>query len=253
MLEVCVEDVDGLWTAVEGGADRIELCSGLSLGGITPSAALVSAAAQAPIPVLVLIRPRAGDFIYSAREQALIAEEIRSVMSAGLAGIVIGASRRDSSLDTQLLEQQINIAREAAGRRGTSVSLTLHRAFDLCPDPLDALESAISLGFHRILTSGGAVSAMSGRATLGTLVKQARGRIKILAGSGVNAGNVHEILATGVDEVHASCQVPRLQPDSKVVELGFDERESRRIVAGEVSALVSAIKAWPGVLSSVSR
>lgn len=253
LLEVCVEDASGLRPAVEGGAHRIELCSALPVGGITPSAAMISAAAQLPIPVHVLIRPRAGDFVYDTVEQDLIAADIRSVVAAGLAGLVIGASRRDLTLDTAQLEKQIDIAREAAARRGTSISLALHRAFDVCPDPIEALEAAIKLGFERILTSGGAVTAMAGRPMLSALVKHARGRIKILAASGINAGNVHDILATGVDEIHASCQVPRSQPDSKVIQLGFEQKESRRIAASEVSALASAIRAWCSQPSSSPR
>lgn len=244
MLEVCVEDISGLWAAVEGGADRIELCSALASGGLTPSAALISAAVRAPVPVHILIRPRAGDFVYDAREVDLLVADISSAVTAGSAGIVIGASRPDSTLDTALLEKLVSVARSAAEQRAKPIALTLHRAFDLCKDPLETLEGAIRLGFQRILTSGGAESAMSGRAVLTALAQQAHGRIKILAGAGINSSNVAAILATGVDEIHASCREPLPPPDPRLIELGFIAPRPYRTTASAVKALASAIQAW---------
>jgi copper homeostasis protein len=244
MLEVCVEDVSGLWAAVEGGADRIELCSALGSGGLTPSVALISAAARASVPVHVLIRPRAGDFVYDLREVDLLVADIANAVAAGSAGIVIGASRPDSTLDTLLLEKLVSIARSAAEQRARPVALTLHRAFDLCKHPLEALESAIRLGFQRILTSGGAESAASGCAALTALAREARGRIKILAAAGINPDNVATILATGVDEIHASCRVPQPSPDPKLVALGFSPPHPHRTTASAVKALAAAMQAW---------
>lgn len=244
MLEVCVEDIAGLQAAVEGGADRIELCAALPLGGITPSSALIRAGATVSIPVHVLIRPRAGDFVYDVAETELMATDIRAVLGAGLAGVVIGASRPDGTLDAALLATLIAVAREASARRGSPVSLTLHRAFDLCPDPIAALEVAVSLGFDRILTSGGAATAVAGGAILTELVRQARRRIKILAGSGIGPQNVGLILATGVDEIHSSCQMPRPQTHPKAIELGFDESQPKQTSAQRVTALASAIRQW---------
>ena len=245
MLEVCVEDISGLWAAVEGGADRIELCSALALGGLTPSSALISAAARVPVPVHVLIRPRAGDFVYDAREADLLAADIASAVAAGLAGIVIGASRPDATLDVALLEKLVGVARSAAAQRAKPIALTLHRAFDLCRKPLEALEATIQLGFDRILTSGGAETALGGRTTLTALARQTHGRIKILAGAGINPNNVASILATGVDEIHASCQVPLPPPDPRLIELGFIPAHTYRTTASAVSALASAMHAWP--------
>jgi copper homeostasis protein CutC len=244
MFEVCVEDVVGLRAAVEGGANRIELCAALPLGGITASPALIRAGAGVSIPVHALIRPRANDFVYDADETDLMATDIREALGAGLAGVVIGASRPDGTLDASLLAMLIGVAREAAARRGSSASLTLHRAFDLCPDPTAALEVAVSLGFDQILTSGGAATAVEGRAVLAELVRQARGRIKILAGSGIGPDNVASILATGVDEIHASCQTPRPQTNPKAIELGFDEAQPKQTSAQRVAALASSIKQW---------
>jgi copper homeostasis protein len=165
-------------------------------------------------------------------------------VEAGAAGIVIGASRPDTQLDGPLLERLVSIAREAAARRGRAVSVTLHRVFDLCTDPIAAVEAAIGLGFDRVLTSGGAETAFAGRETLAALVKQARGRIGILAASGIDPGNVGAILATGVDEIHASCQVPLPHPDPQLLRLGFVAESHGRATAGSVRALAAAIDSW---------
>jgi copper homeostasis protein CutC len=244
MLEVCVDDIDGFRQALAGGADRIELCSALALGGLTPSAALISTAVGAAIPVHVLVRPRAGDFMYDAGEAELIGADIGAAVAAGAAGVVIGASRSDAQLDTALLERLVRVAHEAAERRGRAVALTLHRAFDLCADLTGALEAAIGLGFGRVLTSGGAESALAGREMLATLVSQARGRIRILAAGGIGPENVADILATGVDEIHASCQTPGPPSDPKLIEFGFAGARQGRVTSGSVRALASAIATW---------
>lgn len=244
MLEVCVDDLGGFGEALAGGADRIELCSALALGGLTPSAALVSSAVRAPIPVHILIRPRAGDFNYDASEEAVIATDLRAAVIAGAAGVVIGANRSGARLDIPLLERLVSVAREAGAGRGKPVALTLHRAFDLCADPLEALEAAITLGFDRVLTSGGAQSAVAGRDVLAALVGRARGRIRILAAGGIDPSNVAAILSAGVDEIHASCQIPLPEADPKVVELGFAQPRRGRATASSVQALASAVKHW---------
>ena len=205
-LEVCVETVAGLHAAVEGGADRIELCAALSVGGLTPPASLVRAAAEMPVPVHLLARPSAGGFVYDAAEQALIADDIRTAADAGLAGVVIGASTAQRTLDAPVIARWIALARTLGEARGAPLSLTLHRAFDLVPDPIAALDTAIALGFDRILTSGCTPRAIDGLATLAVLHTRADGRITILAGSGVNAATAPAILATGIRELHASCR-----------------------------------------------
>ena len=212
MLEVCVEDLHGIDTAIAGGADRIELCAALAVGGLTPPASLIRAAAAASeasaVPVHLLARPREGGFVYTPREQALIADDIRTAAEAGLAGVVIGALDADYRLDLAALADWVTHAKALGTARGRPLSLTLHRAFDLCRDMPDALESAVALGFDRILTSGGAPKAIDGVAMLAALHRQAAGRIIILAGSGVAPETLPAILATGVREVHASCRLP---------------------------------------------
>ena len=221
LLEVCVDDVAGLCAAVEGGADRIELCSSLDLGGLTPSAGLMAEAARLSVPVIALIRPRAGGFVYSAAEERAMLRDIELAAELGLAGVAIGALNDGGSLDLALLER---LAARAAG-----LQLTLHRAFDLVPDPAEALEQAITLGFHRILTSGGAVHATAGAAQLAALVAQSSGRIGILAGSGITSDNVGALLAaTGVHEVHASCRAPGPEPTPELIAFGFAAASSAR-------------------------
>lgn len=205
ILEVCVDDIAGLDAAVAGGGDRIELCAALALGGLTPSPSLIAAAKTVPIPVHLLARPREGGFHYTARESAMIAADLAAASDAGLAGVVIGASRTDHTLDTDLLAALVAHARALSAARGTPLSLTLHRAIDLCADMPTALDTAIALGFERILTSGGEPKAIDGIAMLATLHRRAAGRIAILAGSGIDAGNAAQIIATGIGEVHASC------------------------------------------------
>ncbi|WP_294197334.1 copper homeostasis protein CutC [uncultured Sphingomonas sp.] len=221
LLEICVEDARGIAAAVAGGADRIELCAALDVGGLTPPASLIRAAAQAPLPVHLLARPRAGDFVHDTAERALVAEDIRTAAEAGLAGVVIGASRPDHRLDDAALAEWIPHARALSVARGAPLSLTLHRAFDLAPDLPAALDTAIALGFERILTSGGAPVAAEALPMLATLVERAGDRITILAGSGVAPATLPAILATGVREVHASARAPLPAPDPVLVQFGF--------------------------------
>lgn len=237
MLEICIDTVSGIDAAVTGGADRIELCAALSVGGLTPPQSLVLRAAAAPIPAHLLARPRDGDFRYAAAEAALVAEDIRLAAEAGLAGVVIGASGADGRLDAGLLAAWVAHAREAGARRGKPLALTLHRAFDLCPDPLEALDTAVALGFDRILTSGGQPRAADALDMLAALVHRADGRILILAGSGIDAANLPAILATGVDEVHASCRSPSGAPGAAEQRFGFQAGPSLHTDPAKISAL----------------
>ena len=233
LLEVCVEDVAGIDAAVAGGADRIELCAALAVGGLTPPASLIAAAAQAPIPVHLLARPRDGNFTYTAAEAALVAADIRAAAEGGLAGVVIGASRPDHQLDATMLAEWIAVAR--SGPR--PLSLTLHRAFDLCADPLAALETAIQLGFDRILTSGCTPKAIDGRETLAALVTAASDRLTILAGSGIDASTLPPILETGVREVHASCRSAQGAADASEISFGFQAGPRLATDAAKVAGL----------------
>ncbi len=200
ILEVCCGDLDSVLAAKAAGAQRIELCSALSEGGLTPSLGLIEAAVAAGIPTLhVLIRPRNGDFLYSDAEVDMMVRDITHAIQAGADGVVIGALTPDGDVDISACSRMI----EAAQGR----SVTFHRAFDLCREPETALEAIINLGCDRILTSGLAPSASAGVATLRRLNQLAGGRITILAGGGINATNAPEILrACNLTEVHASAK-----------------------------------------------
>lgn len=158
LLEVCVDSAEGLTAAIEGGAGRIELCSALELGGLTPLPSLMRIAARAPIPVYAMIRPHAGPFIFGAADEEAMMIDIDAVRAAGLAGVVIGANRPDGTLDMPLIHR--------LKAHATGLGSTLHRAFDLVPDADQALEQAIELGCERILTSGCALKAAEGLDTL---------------------------------------------------------------------------------------
>ena len=235
LLEVCVDSLPDLMAAVDNGADRIELCSALAIGGLTPSAALIAEAVRTPRPIHVLIRPREGDFHYGKRESAIIADDVARALDLGAAGIVIGAGG-PAGLDCELLEHWIRRARTVRA----DASITLHRVFDLCSDLARALEQAVELGFDRVLTSAGSRRAADAIATLAELHRQAAGRIIVMAGSGIDASNVEPILAAGINEVHASCGGP-VQQEETLVRLGFAAPDARQLSTERLQALRQAI------------
>ncbi|WP_159949797.1 copper homeostasis protein CutC [Rhizobium sp. 18065] len=226
ILEVCVDDADGLAAAIAGGADRIELCSALGVGGLTPTRGFMALAAKCHIPVNAIIRPRIGGFVYSDDEISIMLADIQAACEAGLAGVVIGASRPDGTLDRAVLERLIKAA--------LKLDVTLHRAFDLVPDFDAAVEMAIHLGFSRILTSGGARHAEAGLPVLQHAAEVGRGRISIMPGGGVRPGNAAAFLAIpGIFELHASCSQP-MEPNADLVDFGFSPANARRTDADTV-------------------
>jgi copper homeostasis protein len=201
LLEVCVDTLDGALAAVRGGAGRIELCSALSEGGLTPSAGLMRAAAALPVPVYAMIRPRGGLFNFTDRDEAIMLADIAAARDAGLAGVVLGAQGPDGGLDTAMLAR----LSDAAGPLGR----TLHRVIDVVPDPLVALDQAIALGFDRVLTSGAQTLATDGADLIAAMVQRAAGRLSVMPGCGLDAGNVGPVVAaTRAHEVHAACSRP---------------------------------------------
>jgi copper homeostasis protein len=230
LLEVCVEDVEGLVEAVAGGADRIELCSALAVGGLTPSAGLMAAAARQSVPAYAMIRPRAGSFQYSADELEVMKADIDAAGHAGLAGVVLGASLRDGRLDAKMLA---TLSEHADG-----LGRTLHRAFDLVPDLSEAIELAVFLDFERILTSGRATTAWEGADDLERAIAIAAGRISIMPGAGVNVQTIDRLLPRlNIAEIHASCSVAARQPDERALALGFAVEGARRTDAATVRLL----------------
>ena len=200
ILEICAGSVASAIAARDGGAQRIELCAALEVGGVTPSAGLIAEARKVEGLVLnVIIRPRGGDFLYDSHEIACMEEDIRTCRRIGVDGVVIGALTAEGDIDTATCKRLINAA--------DGMSITFHRAFDMCRNPQKALEELIALGCHRVLTSGQAPTAEAGTALLGELVEQADGRIIIMPGCGVNSNNAARILqATGANEIHASAR-----------------------------------------------
>jgi copper homeostasis protein len=233
LLEICVDDLAGVHAAAEGGADRIELCSALALGGLSPSPAFAAAAVESGLVVHAMVRPRPGDFVYSPDELELMAAEIRAFAAAGVVGVVVGVTQEDGSPDRDSLSR----LRDAAA----GLDIVLHRAIDLAPDPCAAVELAVSLGFDHVLSSGGAHTALEGAATLSKMVEVAAGRTNIMAGSGVTAGNVAELIqTTGVQAVHASGSGQCSWPDPRVGSFGFGPPLKRFTDASRVAALRAA-------------
>ncbi|HPS83977.1 MAG TPA: copper homeostasis protein CutC [Bacteroidales bacterium] len=201
-LEVVATSLESLESAIEGGADRIELCSNLFCGGTTPSAGLIQAAiSESSVPVHVLIRPRPGDFCYNKAEMNLICRDIEFAKQSGAAGIVCGFLLPDGNIDKEITELIAELA--------SPLSVTFHRAFDVSRDPFQALEDIIEAGCQRLLTSGQKNTAIEGRDLISQLVKHAGDRIIIMPGSGVNADNIQQLKETGAHEFHMSGSVNR--------------------------------------------
>lgn len=197
-LESCCTDVEQIRRAQEAGARRIELCENLAVGGVTPSAELLKAAISvAKVPVNVLVRPRGGDFVFSAAEADTMLRDIELCREAGAAAVVIGALDSRGDVDIPLMRRLCDAA--------SGMSVTFHRAFDVCADPLAAFEDVLALGCDRLLTSGHESDAFKGRFFIAELVERAAGRIIVMPGCGVRRSNIARIAAdTGAVEFHAS-------------------------------------------------
>ncbi|MCH0559252.1 copper homeostasis protein CutC [Streptomyces sp. MUM 16J] len=204
-LEISVASAAGARVARDGGAGRVELCSALEVGGITPSQALVEAVSAVGLPVHALVRCRPGDFVYDADEIALMAAEVRSVLAAGAQGVVIGALTEAGALDMEAMHRLIEAAHGAATAAGRPAELTLHRAIDQAADPVGTAELVPTLGLTRILTSGGALTALDGIATIADIVAAAP-CIEVMAGAGVRPSDVSRLAAAGIAAVHLSAK-----------------------------------------------
>ncbi|GLC39774.1 hypothetical protein PLESTF_000884000 [Pleodorina starrii] len=202
IVEVCIDNIHGAVAAQLGGADRAELCSGLCEGGITPSAGLIKACRTAfQGKLMIMIRPRGGDFVYSEQEILVMLEDIQTAKALGADGVVFGCLQPDGTVDVCATGRLWRQARELG------LDATFHRAFDMTADPLQALDELMALGIPRLLTSGCEPTALQGAGTIAALVQRAGGRLSVLAGGGVTPDNAAELVAlTGVSELHSSAK-----------------------------------------------
>lgn len=243
LLEICVDNMTDLETALAGGADRIELCGALALGGLTPSQGLAGQAVArvraAGRTVRAMVRPRDGDFAYDGGELAMAVAEGEALITMGVDGLVFGAAR-DGVLDADALRIWVGAMRA----RRPNIGLTLHRAVDLLDDPVSAVDVAAELGFDRILSSGGAVKAVDALPVLAAMERRAAGRLVVMPGSGIRASNVRSVIdATGAREVHASASEQAGKADQRALDMGFALGPARRTSQAEVEALRKALDA----------
>lgn len=242
-LELVVDTAAGVQAAARNGADRIELCAALNIGGVTPSLGLMRLAALSGCPTRAMIRPRGGDFTYSTDEIDLMRADIDAAKAAGMQGVVFGANLPSGELDEASLRVLCRHAKDQGLETG------LHRSFDLTPDPLTALDVAMILGVNTILTSGGRRQARDGVATLTQLVERSAGRVEIMAGVGITAQNVADIVRlSGVRSLHASCSAPGEQPGGAA-----NDRDWLRdyLRAGQKETSAAAILAMRQALESI--
>lgn len=197
MLEISVESVEAALAAERGGADRIELCIELGVGGLTPGAGLMQAAREkVRLPIFAMIRPRTGDFVYSNEEFAAMKTSIQSARQHQMDGVVLGILTAESRVDVARTRELVKLA--------GSAPVTFHRAFDECADLKRSLEEVIKTGASRLLTSGGKRTAPEALETLGELVQIAGDQIIVMPGSGLYEGNIGEaVRKTGAREYHA--------------------------------------------------
>lgn len=243
-VEAVCQSVEEAEAAAAAGAGRIELVAALSTGGLTPSVGvLAEIKARLPaLPVMAMVRPRPGGFVYSGSEKAVMLRDGDALIAAGADGLVFGALTTDAALDAGFLGALV--AQCAEGR-----AAVCHRAFDLTSDPFTALDTLIALGFRRVLTSGQAPTALGGADLLRALRERAAGRIEVLAGGGVRASNVRELIArTGCDQVHLGPQVSVFDGSARngTVDYGGYERL-------DASAVADVVRSLPAAMGSVAE
>jgi copper homeostasis protein len=243
LVEVCVGSVADIHAAVRGGAGRVELCGALELGGLTPSIGLVEKAREATsLPIVAMLRPRAGGFCYDSHEFAAMLSDAERFLESGVDGLVFGVLDREGRIDAARCRAIV----EVAGTR----ECVFHRAFDFVLDQPAALDGLINLGVVRVLTSGGAATAVAGATALRDLVEHARDRIEILAGGGIRADQVAALVRqTGCSQIHigaatgsddGSLQAHRMP---SLADTRFLEGPTYRIVdSRQVSEVVAALK-----------
>ncbi|MFI6510878.1 copper homeostasis protein CutC [Streptosporangium sp. NPDC050855] len=237
--EICIDGTAGALAAEQAGAHRVELCSALFEGGLTPTLGTVEAtlAAVSTIRVHVIVRPRGGDFIYDEYEVAAMERDVATIRDAGAQGVVIGVLTPSGEVNVEVSKRLIG----AAG----GMSVTFHRAFDMTADPFAALDTLVSLGVDRVLTSGQDVTALEGAPLIASLVERAGGDLVVMPGGGITPRNVHRVVeATGASEIHFAALVDAPSPAVHRNPHPFMGGELRR---PEYSRLITS----PGLVSEV--
>lgn len=202
LLEICLDSVESATASERGGADRVELCAGLPEGGTTPSAGMIAAVRKKiAIGLQVMIRPRGGDFCYSADEFSIMQRDILIAKQLGASGVVFGILNPDGTVDIARMQQLLDMSRP--------LKVTCHRAYDMTNDFAQALEDLMEIGVDRVLTSGGKKSAVDAMPTLKQMTQQAQARISVMACGELSIANVKAVIAyTNVREVHAGLGTP---------------------------------------------
>ena len=201
ILEVCCGNLESALLAAKNKVERIELCSALALGGLTPSFEEVDILnKETNLELMILVRPRAGNFVYSKQEKQLVKRQINSLAKYNVKGFVIGVLDANANVDFSFLKSISN-------EFGEDFSFTFHRAFDFVKQPFEALDKIVDLGFERILTSGQQPNAVEGIELVFQLIEKAKNRISIMPGSGINSNNITQFLKINkLSEIHLSCK-----------------------------------------------
>ncbi len=234
-IEVCIDNLESLHNALAGGANRIELCSSLALGGLTPSFGIMKQAARiSSVPVYAMIRPRQGDFIFDNDDMMCMLDDIQAAADAGLHGVVLGVLSAQGEIEMVAMKALTSKAHQL------KLGVTFHRAIDQLKDYQTALEQIIELGCERVLTSGLASNAEQGKDILKEMVELAQGRLDIMAGAGVTANNGRGILKhTGVQALHLSGKSTRasLMENNSSAQMGSDDIDDYQIPVTDASKI----------------
>jgi copper homeostasis protein len=233
-LEICIESLPAGLAARTGGADRVELCAALVTGGLTPSHGLIAAAVeQVGLPVHVLLRPRAGGFVYSCEEFRILQRDLETARSLGASGCVFGILDREGRVDFERTRELV----QQAG----PMQVTFHRAFDRSRDLAESLEQVIEAGCARVLTSGGQQTVSEGAPMLAALVRQARGRVRIAAGGGVTPASAALLLAEAAVDLHASLRRRKSVAAQKSADPLWDAEADCAVELADVQALAALL------------
>jgi copper homeostasis protein len=242
VLEICVDSLESARAAQSGGAQRIELCSSLAEGGVTPSSGLIEAVREClSIPVVVIARPRGGDFFYSAEEFAVMKRDVAAARNCGANGVALGVLLQDGQVDIERTRELVGLARP--------MEVTFHRAIDWAPQMEEAVEQVVEAGADRVLTSGGAQTAMQGIQQIARIVARADRRIGVMVCGTVRKENIGEIARrTNASEFHASLRKPSRSPVTyrnrtlSLSEPGLDDFALYAVAAEDVRALRNALE-----------